>query len=252
MTLECWKPEESPLKTVNGFSGRWARSALPRYVVCLRCKGLVFTAFPCFKVQLLIFRCGVGARTNYKDPVLISVWILSDSSKFRANSVSFFLFFFFFNIYMYKRWYNIQESWGWEAQVLGQCLQISAYFLLRDCGRECIPTMSCLFCSSPALFGEILQPVLKSRQLLGWHLQLGSASLSSVCHFQALHSTHSFGSCTVWSCSEFRLVLSISVHCIAKRNLIQVGALFLAPELSCFIQPISPKSPDWNENLHAS
>jgi len=37
----------------------------------------------------------VGARTNYKDPVLISVWILSDSSKFRANSVSFFLFFFF-------------------------------------------------------------------------------------------------------------------------------------------------------------
>jgi len=163
-----------------------------------------------------------------------------------------FFFFFFFNIYMYKRWYNIQESWGWEAQVLGQCLQISAYFLLRDCGRECIPTVSCLFCSSPALFGEILQPVLKSRQLLGWHLQLGSASSSSVCHFQALHSTHSFGSCTVWSCSEFRLVLSISVHCIAKRNLIQMGALFLAPELSCFIQPISPKSPDWNENLHAS
>lgn len=130
------------------------------------------------------------------------------------------LFFFFFNIMMYKHWYSIQESWGWEAQVLGQCLQISAYFLLRDCGRECIPTVSCLFCSSPASFGEILQPLLKSRQLLGWHLQLGSPILSSVCHIQALHSKRSSGSCTVWSGSEFPLVLNMSVNCTAKRNLI--------------------------------
>lgn len=105
-------------------------------------KALFFTVFPCFKVSNL------GAMGEKEQRLmLISAWILSDSSTFRA------IWWLHLPPQKQNLGFNSQESWGWEAQVLGQCLQISAYFSLRDCGQECFPTMSCLFfwCPGPGL-----------------------------------------------------------------------------------------------------
>lgn len=97
---------------------------------------------PVSKFLLLRFMCNGGERANYKVPMLIAAWILSDSSTFRA-------ILWFCPPQKAKPQFSSWESWVWEAQVLGQCLQISAYFSLRDCGPESFPTPSCLSCLCP-------------------------------------------------------------------------------------------------------
>lgn len=169
--------------------------------------------------------------------------------------------------------FNSQESWGWEAQVLGQCLQISAYFSLRGCGQEHFPTMSCLFCSCPGpglvrsctscwrdqaalwicIFSWAASLVLIPglHQMGNWSslmptkLLVLNLSGKAVTSARRAQQNHSLGSCPAWNRSKFPFVLWISVNSIAKGNLIQVAALHPVSETnqnSSFLYKQPPKS----------